>query len=127
LAHAIATQPTASPKLWQEPNPRLSIESIYIITKFRFRFDKQTNPISEIGIKLTEKTMVDFKEWLNGLKSEKPELSDFITRLTPFFSESGFNSSDFEKRVNKGLKQKENEILQLLSKPNDSQAKENIN
>ena len=71
--------------------------------------------------------MVDFKEWLNGLKSEKPELSDFITRLTPFFSESGFNSSDFEKRVNKGLKQKENEILQLLSKPNDSQAKENIN
>lgn len=71
--------------------------------------------------------MVDFNKWLNELKSEKPELSNFITKLSPFFSESGFNSTDFEQRVNNGLKQKETEILHLLSKSNDSQAKENNN
>jgi len=35
--------------------------------------------------------MTDFKPWLMQLKTEKPELSDFITKLEHFFSKTGFD------------------------------------
>jgi hypothetical protein len=43
--------------------------------------------------------MSDIKNWLNNAKQEKPELSEFITTVEIYFSETGFNTSEFEKAV----------------------------
>jgi hypothetical protein len=51
-----------------------------------------------------------FKDWLTQIKSDKPELSDFITKLDPFFTDTGFNASEFEKRILIGLKKVDTDI-----------------
>lgn len=54
--------------------------------------------------------MTELKNWITGLKAEKPELNDFITKLEGFISDTGFNASKFEKAVETGLKMKEEEV-----------------
>jgi hypothetical protein len=54
--------------------------------------------------------MTELKAWLTQLKTEKPELNNFITKLEPFFSEVGFDASKFEKAINLGLKKIETDI-----------------
>jgi len=41
-------------------------------------------------------------------------VSDFITLLDSYFSEDGFNASEFEKVVDKDLKSVENQVRMLL-------------
>lgn len=54
--------------------------------------------------------MVELKDWITGLKTEKPELNDFVTKLEGFISDAGFNASKFEKAVETGLQIKEEEV-----------------
>lgn len=54
--------------------------------------------------------MVELKDWITRLKTEKPELNDFITKLESFISDTGFNTSEFEKAVETGLQKKEEEV-----------------
>ncbi len=58
--------------------------------------------------------MSEIKDWLSITKQEKPELSDFITLLESYFSEAGFNASEFEKVVDTDLKSVENQVRMLL-------------
>jgi hypothetical protein len=54
--------------------------------------------------------MVELKDWITILKTEKPELKDFITKLEGFISDTGFNAAKFEKAVETGLQKKEEEV-----------------
>ncbi|MFV7235264.1 hypothetical protein [Flavobacterium sp. ZB4R12] len=54
--------------------------------------------------------MVELKEWITGLKTEKPELKDFVTKLEGFISDTGFSASKFENAVAIGLQKKEEEV-----------------
>jgi hypothetical protein len=54
--------------------------------------------------------MTELKDWIAGIKTEKPELKDFITKLEGFISDTGFNATKFEKAVEIGLQKKEEEV-----------------
>ena len=57
---------------------------------------------------------MDFKSWLEQTKDNEPRLSSFIPKLDPFFTDSGFNGSEFERRITIGLRKIESEIDELL-------------
>lgn len=57
---------------------------------------------------------MDFKSWLEQTKNDEPRLSTFIPKLDPFFSDSGFNGIEFERRVTLGLRKYDSEIDELL-------------
>lgn len=59
--------------------------------------------------------MTELKDWIAILKTEKPELNDFIVKLEGFISDSGFNASKFENAVNIGLQKKEDEIRKTFT------------
>lgn len=59
--------------------------------------------------------MTELKDWIAILKTEKPELNDFITKLEGFISDSGFNTAKFENAVNIGLQKKEEEIRKTFT------------
>ena len=44
---------------------------------------------------------MEFKDWLTQTKTEKPDLTEFITKLDPFFTDSGFNANEFENDTSK--------------------------
>lgn len=44
-----------------------------------------------------------FQDWLLQTKVEKIELSDFIIKISPFFTENGFNGLEFERKVKLGV------------------------
>jgi hypothetical protein len=54
--------------------------------------------------------MIELKDWITGIKTEKPELNDFVTKLEGFISDTGFNATKFEKAVEIGLQKKEEEV-----------------
>lgn len=54
--------------------------------------------------------MAELKDWISELKTEKPELNDFVTKLEGFISDTGFNALKFEKAVETGLQMKEEEV-----------------
>lgn len=54
--------------------------------------------------------MTELKDWITELKTEKPKLKDFVTKLEGFISETGFNAAKFEKAVETGLQNKEEEV-----------------
>lgn len=68
--------------------------------------------------------MADLKAWITQLKTEKPELSDFITKIEAFISDTGFNTEKFEKRVDSGLKNIETEVTKSFTKEDNAQDKE---
>lgn len=66
--------------------------------------------------------MKELKDWIAELKAEKPEQSDFITKLEAFISDTGFNAVKFENAVKNGLQKKEEEITKTLKA--DAESKE---
>lgn len=59
--------------------------------------------------------MTEVKDWIKELKYQNPELNTFITKLEGFISDTGFNASQFDKAVAKGLSIKEEEAQQKLN------------
>jgi hypothetical protein len=59
--------------------------------------------------------MTELKDWIAGIKSEKPELIDFITKLEGFISDTGFNTSKFDNAVANGLQKKEEEVKKTFT------------
>ena len=57
---------------------------------------------------------MDFKNWLANLKIDEPKLDSFITKLDPFFTETGFNGNEFEKKVHLGIRKIDLDIDKLL-------------
>jgi len=57
---------------------------------------------------------MNFKSWLEQTKINEPRLSTFIPKLYPFFTDSGFNGIEFERRVTVGLRKFDSEIDELL-------------
>lgn len=58
--------------------------------------------------------MEELKNWITELKTEKPELSDFVKKLEGFISDTGFNASKFENAVAIGLQRKEEEVIKTF-------------
>lgn len=52
---------------------------------------------------------MELNEWIESLKTEKPDLNVFLTRLQSFITPNGFNHAGFEKAVGLGLSQFESE------------------
>ncbi len=71
--------------------------------------------------------MADLKEWLIELKTEQPEISDFITKLESFISDTGFNATKFEKAVETGLKKIETDVIHSFNKEDNAENKEDNN
>ncbi len=59
--------------------------------------------------------MIELKDWITELKTVKPELSDFITKLESHISDTGFNIAKFEKAVETGLQKKEEEVKKTFT------------
>jgi hypothetical protein len=59
--------------------------------------------------------MNELKDWITELKTAKPELSDFITKLEGLISDTGFNAAKFEKAVETGLQKKEEEVRKTFN------------
>ena len=57
---------------------------------------------------------MDFKNWLDQTKIEEPDLNVFIKKLEPFFTDTGFNGQEFERKVNLGFQKIESEINESL-------------
>ncbi len=57
---------------------------------------------------------MDFKSWLLQTKIDEPKLSAFITKLDPFFTETGFNGTEFERRITFSLRKLDSDIDELL-------------
>ena len=57
---------------------------------------------------------MDFKNWLEQTKNNEPRLSTFILKLDSFFTDSGFNGIEFERKVTVGLRKFDSEIDELL-------------
>lgn len=71
--------------------------------------------------------MSDFKEWMTQIKTDKPETSEFITKLEGFISDTGFNSAKFEKAIDKGLQNIEEDVNKSFIKEADAENKEDNN
>jgi hypothetical protein len=54
---------------------------------------------------------MDFNDWLDQTKISKPELNEFIIKVEPMFSDSGFNGTELERRLTNGLKQIDAEFI----------------
>lgn len=63
---------------------------------------------------------MEFKDWLAQTKTDKQELDLFIDRIEPFFVESGFNASEFEKRVTIGVNGIDKQVEKSLMKEEDA-------
>lgn len=62
---------------------------------------------------------MEFKTWLDQTKTEEANLEIFITKLEPFFSDSGFNGLELERNVAIGLQKVDSEIDELLKPESD--------
>ncbi len=59
--------------------------------------------------------MTELKDWISEIKTAKPELIDFITKLEGFISDAGFNTSKFDNAVAIGLQKKEVEVIKTFT------------
>ena len=57
---------------------------------------------------------MDFKNWLTQTKIDESKLSAFISKLEPFFTETGFNINEFERKVTAGLHKIDSEVDELI-------------
>ncbi|SFH76932.1 hypothetical protein [Halpernia frigidisoli] len=64
---------------------------------------------------------MEFKTWLEQTKIENTNLETFIIKLEPYFSDSGFNGLEFERKVAIGLQKIDTEINELLKPENDAE------
>ena len=58
---------------------------------------------------------MEVESWLTQLKTDEPQLSDFITKLESYISDNGFNGAEFERKVNIGILQASKEIDNLFN------------
>lgn len=70
---------------------------------------------------------MNYKDWIIKIKTDKPELTDFIMKLEVLISDTGFNTSKFENAVENGLKKIETDVTKLFNKEEDAKNKENNN
>ena len=63
---------------------------------------------------------MEFKDWLSHTKTDVLELAEFISKIEPFFIESGFNASEFEKRVAIGVNTIDKQVEKSLMKEDDA-------
>lgn len=63
---------------------------------------------------------MEFKDWLIQTKTDNPEIEDFIGKIALYFIESGFNASEFEKRVANGIANIDKQIDTSLIKVEDA-------
>jgi hypothetical protein len=68
-----------------------------------------------------------YKDWITKTKSDRPELTEFITKLEGFISDTGFNILKFEKAVESGLKKIESDVNKLFNNKVDAENKEDNN
>jgi hypothetical protein len=54
------------------------------------------------------------KDWLQKTKSEDHSLSTFITKLEPFITDLGLNSTKFESAIELGLEQRDSAVKKSL-------------
>ena len=54
------------------------------------------------------------QQWIDQEKIDSPQLSDFLTKITPYFKSTGFDAAEFERKVNIGVRKAENDILDAL-------------
>lgn len=64
--------------------------------------------------------MAVIKTWLSQVKEEKAELSDFITSVDPYFTDTGFNAAEFEKAVEEKINSFEQEVKDSLKVEEDA-------
>lgn len=64
---------------------------------------------------------MEFKTWLDQTKTEETNLEIFIVKLEPYFSDSGFNGLEFERKVAIGLQKIDTEIDELLKSESDAE------
>jgi len=57
---------------------------------------------------------MDFKNWTEQIKTDEPDLKEFIEKLQPYLTDTGFNGQEFERKISLGLQKKEAEINELL-------------
>lgn len=62
---------------------------------------------------------MDFNIWLSQIKNDNLELEPFLKRIEPFFTDSGFNINEFEKRVQIGIKTIDAEVDSYLTDNED--------
>lgn len=43
------------------------------------------------------------EQWIDQEKINSPELSDFLKKVTPYILNTGFNATEFERKVGIGL------------------------
>jgi hypothetical protein len=63
---------------------------------------------------------MNYKDWITKTKTDKPELTDFITKLEVLISDTGFNASKFENAVEIGLKKIETDLNKLFIKEDNA-------
>ena len=66
---------------------------------------------------------MEFNDWLAQTKLNEPELNSFISKLELYFNDSGFNSLEFEKKVQLGLLKIDKEIDELLKAEKNAENK----
>lgn len=54
------------------------------------------------------------QEWIDKEKIDSPELSDFLGKIRSFFGATGFNASEFERKIDAGIKKAETDIENSL-------------
>lgn len=59
------------------------------------------------------------EDWIGQEKENNPYLSDFLTKITPYFGATGFNASEFERKVAIGVKKAETDIEETLKLESD--------
>lgn len=66
---------------------------------------------------------MDFRSWLTQTKIDEPDLDEFITKLEPFFTDTGFNGLVFERKVTSGLQKMDTDIDELLKPESNAENK----
>lgn len=54
------------------------------------------------------------QQWIDQEKIDSPQLSDFLIKITPYFGSTGFNATEFERKVGIGVQKAETDILDAL-------------
>ncbi|WP_285269835.1 hypothetical protein [Kaistella rhinocerotis] len=65
---------------------------------------------------------MEFKTWLDQTKTDEPTLEIFIMKLESYFSDSGFNGSEFERKVSIGVQKIDAEVDELLKIESDAES-----
>ncbi len=71
--------------------------------------------------------MQPLNDWLTQVKTDVPELKDFIIEVESFFSDTGFNVNQHEKALETTLKAFKDEVKESFKTEDDVEDKKNNN